>query len=84
MGEARGKHGMHGIAKFHDYTGQRVEVKPHSEADVYHLARFRVTGKVTEDLSGCRFRCRQGKTDYQQDLRCVAEIRLGPPLKIKD
>ncbi|AGS66962.1 hypothetical protein B446_00610 [Streptomyces collinus Tu 365] len=73
-----GKHGMPDLAKLHDYAGQPIEVKSKTESDFYYSARVRVTGRVHENLTGCRFWYRQGSTKYHQDLGCTTEIRLGP------
>ncbi|MFC9284565.1 hypothetical protein [Streptomyces collinus] len=81
---AGGKHGMPDLAKVHNYAGQPIEVNPKTESDFYYSAHVRVTGRVHENLTGCRFWYRQGSTKYRQDLECTTEIRLGPPLKTQD
>ncbi|MFE9767166.1 hypothetical protein ACFYPC_22025 [Streptomyces sp. NPDC005808] len=64
-----------------DHAGRPIAVKPNSAADIYYLARVKVTAPVRGDLTGCRYRYRQGTVEYRQDLRCVTQIRLGEPLK---
>jgi hypothetical protein len=64
-----------------DHAGHPIAVKPNSAADVYYLARVKVTAGIRGDLTGCRYQYRQGTVDYRQDLRCVTQIRLGKSLK---
>ncbi|MFI8166038.1 hypothetical protein ACIGAN_06720 [Streptomyces sp. NPDC085931] len=46
----------------------------------FWAARVRVTGKVTGELTGCRYYYRQDDTEYRQNVACISRIRLGPPL----
>ncbi|MEV8539582.1 hypothetical protein [Streptomyces sp. NPDC051572] len=64
-----------------DHTGRPITVGPHTAADIYYLARVKVTAPVRGDLTGCRYRYRQGGAEHRQDLRCVTRIRLGEALK---
>ncbi|MFE1884958.1 hypothetical protein [Streptomyces diastatochromogenes] len=72
------------IERARDRAGRPVRVKAHRVSDVYYLARVRVTGTVHGNLDDCRFRYRQGSTEYSQDLPCLTRIRLGAPLKLRD
>lgn len=79
---AHGKYGMPDLAKVHNYAGRPIGLEPKGDPDKYYAAYVKVTGPVHGALTGCRYWYRQGGTEYQQDLRCHVEIRLGPPLKI--
>ncbi|WP_336116181.1 hypothetical protein [Streptomyces sp. PTD9-10] len=72
------------IERARDHAGRPVRVRPHRVTDVYYLARIKVTDTVHGDLDGCRYRYRQGTTEYHQDLPCVTRIRLGTPLRLRD
>ncbi|MGW2702356.1 hypothetical protein [Streptomyces sp. NPDC001340] len=69
---------MRQVDRAKDHHGEPIRIPPHDSADVYFMARVRVTGPVRGLLSGCRYRYRQGDVEYQQDLRCRTEIKLGP------
>jgi hypothetical protein len=65
-----------------DHAGRPITVRPNTAADVYYLARVKVTAPVRGDLTGCRYRYRQGGAEHRQNLRCVTRIRLGTALEI--
>ncbi|MEU4047006.1 hypothetical protein ACK389_30365 [Streptomyces antibioticus] len=72
---------VHDLEHARDHADRPVRVEADSVSDVYYLARLKVTGPVGADLTGCRYRYRQGDTEYRQDLPCVTRIRLGEPLE---
>ncbi|SMF80043.1 hypothetical protein [Streptomyces sp. Amel2xC10] len=72
---------VHDLEHARDHADRPVRVESDSVSDVYYLARLRVTGPVRADLTGCRYRYRQGGAEYRQDLPCVTRIRLGEPLE---
>ncbi|MCF1646500.1 hypothetical protein [Streptomyces indiaensis] len=61
------------------YVGPRSTRVLHG-CDIFWAARVRVTGKVTGDLTGCRYYYRHDGTEYRQNVACTSKIRLGPPL----
>ncbi|MEV3973462.1 hypothetical protein AB0K68_35900 [Streptomyces sp. NPDC050698] len=79
-----GSPGIPDLTTLPDHSNRPSVVPAHEAGDVFWAARVRVTGKITGDLTGCRYYYRQGKEQYRQELACVSKIRLGPPLKIED
>ncbi|MFJ3441325.1 hypothetical protein ACIPM2_09130 [Streptomyces sp. NPDC086081] len=75
-----GSPGVPNLTKLPDHSGRPSRVPAHEPGDVFWAARVRVTGKVTGDLTGCRYHYRQGDTEYRQNVACISRIRLGPPL----
>ncbi|QIJ62811.1 hypothetical protein [Streptomyces sp. JB150] len=78
------RNGMPGPAKLRDHAGRPVRVPAREVSDVFYAARVKVTGPVRGDLTGCRYRYRQGGEEFRQDVDCVTRIRLGPPLEARD
>ncbi|MFH9990151.1 hypothetical protein [Streptomyces luteogriseus] len=79
-----GSPGIPDLTTLPDHAGRPSVVPAHEAGDIFWAARVRVTGKITGDLTGCRYYYRQGGEQYRQDLACVSKIRVGPPLKIQD
>ncbi|MEU4111780.1 hypothetical protein [Streptomyces sp. NPDC027717] len=77
-----GSPGIPALTATHDHTGPS-QIKARTSGDIFWAARIRVTGKITGALSGCRYFYQQGNVKYQQDLYCVSQLRVGPPLKIE-
>ncbi|MEV5438781.1 hypothetical protein AB0K80_22625 [Streptomyces sp. NPDC052682] len=72
-----GSPGIPDLTTLPDRSGRPAVVPAHEPGEVFWAARVRVTGKVTGDLTGCRYVYRQGGVTYQQDLVCVSRIRVG-------
>jgi hypothetical protein len=79
-----GSPGIPDLTTLPDHSSRPSLVPAHEPGEVFWAARVRVTGKVTGDLTGCRYYYRQGDVEYQQDLTCVSRMRLGPLLKVQD
>ncbi|MER6345109.1 hypothetical protein ACWC10_05955 [Streptomyces sp. NPDC001595] len=79
-----GSPGIPDLTTLPDHSDRPSLIPAHEPGEVFWAARVRVTGKVTGDLTGCRYYYRQGDAEYRQELACVSRIRLGPPLKIED
>ncbi|MCK8680175.1 hypothetical protein [Streptomyces lichenis] len=60
------------------HSARPSPIAPHREGEVFWAARFQVVGRITGDLSGCRYRYRHGGVEYEQTLSCTTRIRLGP------
>jgi hypothetical protein len=78
-----GSPGIPDLTTMPDHSDQPSRIPAHQPGEIFWAARVRVTGKVTGDLTGCRYFYRQGGVEYQQDLACISKIRLGPPLKME-
>ncbi|RZU46103.1 hypothetical protein EV284_0768 [Streptomyces sp. BK022] len=76
-----GSPGIADLTAMPDHSGKPSQVEAHASGDIYWAARVRVTGEITRALTGCRYFYRQGNVKYQQDLYCVSQLRIGPPLK---
>ncbi|OXS37056.1 hypothetical protein [Streptomyces sp. XY006] len=75
-----GSPGVPKLTKLPDHSSRPSLVPAHEPGDVFWAARVRVTGKVTGDLTGCRYYYRQDGTEYGQNVACTSRIRLGPAL----
>ncbi|MFE6199329.1 hypothetical protein [Streptomyces sp. NPDC057838] len=75
-----GSPGVPNLTALPDHSGRPSLIPAHEPGDVFWAARVRVTGKVTGDLTGCRYYYRQEGAEYRQDLGCTSTIRVGRPL----
>ncbi|MDT0390823.1 hypothetical protein [Streptomyces dubilierae] len=75
-----GSPGVPNLTRLPDHSGRPSLVPAHEPGDIFWAARIRVTGRVTGDLTGCRYYYRQDGTEYGQNVACTSKIRLGPPL----
>ncbi|GHD36384.1 hypothetical protein GCM10010335_32410 [Streptomyces galbus] len=73
-----GSPGLPNLTKLPDHSSRPSRVPAHEPGDIFWAARVRVTGKITGDLTGCRYYYRQGSTQFLQELSCVSKLRLGP------
>jgi hypothetical protein len=58
------------LDKYPDYYGHPYTIKPGVLSDKYTVIRLRVTGKITEPLTGCEIDYTEGEKDYRQTLGC--------------
>ncbi|MFS0693128.1 hypothetical protein [Streptomyces nitrosporeus] len=75
--------GMPDLTAMRDHSDHPSRIKAHTYGDIFWAAKVRVTGKISGDLTGCRYFYRQNESEYEQDLGCVTRIRLGKPIRIE-
>lgn len=75
-----GAPGIPALPTKQDHSGPS-RIKAHASGDIFWAAKVHVTGKISHALTGCRYFYKQGAITYQQDLYCVSQLRVGPPLK---
>lgn len=78
-----GSPGIPDLTTMSDHSDRPSRIPAHEPGEIFWAARIRVTGKVTGDLTGCRYFYRQGDVTYRQDVACVSKIRLESPLKVE-
>jgi hypothetical protein len=62
------------LTKIRNYTGKPITIPKHRTSDRYAMAAVKVTGRISEHITGCRVNYTQGKHHYTQLLACDFQL----------
>ncbi|MEU8882778.1 hypothetical protein [Streptomyces hydrogenans] len=71
-----GSPGMPDFGKLKNHRGEKVGIGPKEESDIYYVVKVRITGKITENLTGAIFTYESDGRTYEQSLPFEAALRL--------